>query len=118
MYEEKKSSLTHCSQMFSQGRLPGFGASLIRPHRVCVTFERHSCERGSPAKGRMFKKILNKKKEETDSSSDSEDETVPHVGKKEKKSSVASLKEKLGGGPTKKESKSLVRTNYGNSWSL
>jgi len=55
----------------------------------------------------MFKKILNKKKEETDSSSDSEDETVPHVGRKEKKSSVASLKDKLvGGGPTKKESKS------------
>ena len=60
----------------------------------------------------MFKKILNKKKEETDSSSDSEDETVPHVGRKEKKSSVASLKDKLvGGGPTKKESKSSVRTN-------
>ena len=64
----------------------------------------------------MFKKILNKKKEETDSSSDSEDETVPHVGRKEKKSSVASLKEKLGGGPTKKEPKSSVRPNYGSCW--
>ena len=111
MRKRKRSNLTHCSQMFSQGRLPGFGASLIRPHRVCVTFESHSCQRGNNPKGSMFKKILNKKKEETDSSSDSEDETVPHVGKKEKKSSVASLKEKLGGGPTKKESKSSVRRN-------
>ena len=32
--------------------------------------------------GKMLKKILNKRKEETDSSSDSEDDTVPHVGKK------------------------------------
>ena len=101
--------------MFSQERLPGFRASLIRPHRGSVTFQRRSCHRGNSKATRqvlgiMFKKILNKKKEETDSSSDSEDETVPHVGRKEKKSSVASLKEKLGGGPTKKESKSSVRT--------
>ena len=113
--------LTHASQMFSQGRLPGFRASLIRPHMQSVTFERHSWHRGNPEERSMFKKILNKKKEETDSSSDSEDETVPHVGRKEKKSSVASLKEKLvGGGPIKKESKSSVSTNYGscsNSWS-
>ena len=102
--------------MFSQERLPGFRASLIRPHRGSVTFQRLSCHRGNSKATRqvlgiMFKKILNKKKEETDSSSDSEDETIPHVGKKEKKSSVASLKEKLGGGPTKKESKSSVRQN-------
>jgi hypothetical protein len=59
----------------------------------------------------MFKKILNKKKEEADSSDESEDETVPHVGKKEKRNSIANLKEKLGGGPSKKESKSSVRGN-------
>ena len=92
------------------------GLSYPTPHRRSVTFERHSCRREPQEAGRMFKKILNKKKEETDSSSDSEDETVPHVGRKEKKSSVASLKEKLGGGPTKKESKSSVRPNYGSCW--
>ena len=58
----------------------------------------------------MFKKILNKKKDDTDSSSDSEDETVPHVGKKEKRNSIANLKDKLSGAP-RKESKTSVSPN-------
>ena len=53
----------------------------------------------------MFKKILNKKKNESDSSSDSEEEPVVHVGKK---NSISSLKEKLGGGSGKKEPKASV----------
>ena len=62
----------------------------------------------------MFKKILNKKKDDTDSSSDSEDETVPHVGKKDKKNSIANLKDKLSGAP-RKESKTSVSLDL--SWS-
>ena len=42
--------LSHCSQMFSQERLPGFGASLIRPLIGEVLLLRGSVVGGNPAK--------------------------------------------------------------------